>query len=508
MSNNMIIIGAGIAGLSTGCYAQMNGYNSTIFEMHTIPGGLCTAWKRKGYTFDISMHNFIGSRPGTYNTMWKELGVIEDRRFHYHEEMVRIESRGKRLDILADPGRLEEQMLALSPEDAPLTKEFIRLLTGKSMYELSSLKPVELLSLMDRIRTGASMLPLLNVFRKYGKMTIQEFARRFKDPFLRNAVRFFMDAPGWPMIRFPMVGLSGFMKAMHESSVPIGGSQQVAFKVAGLYKKLGGEIRFKSRVRDVIVENDRAVGIRLTDGSEHRAETIVWAGDGRTLIFDILGGRYVDNEIRNMYDNWPVVLPLVHVTMGVNRDMSEEPHRTIFELEKPMTIAGEEHPWMFVLHHSFDPTMAPSGKSAVEVWYATRYQYWEVLARDRSVYDAEKKMIAEATVAALDKRWPGFASQIEVLEVATPATYARYTGNWQGSPDGWYITPENMKKTFRRTLPGLANLYMVGQWTAPFTGVIFAALSGRQLIELLCRKNRTAFVTNRQEQLQEERLAA
>ena len=162
---------------------------------------------------------------------------------------------------------------------------------------------------------------------------------------------------------------------------------------------------------------------------------------------------------------------------------------------------------MFVLHHSFDPTMAPRGKSAVEVWYATGYDFWERLAQDQAVYDAEKKRIAEETIAVLDKRWPGFASQVEVVDVPTPATYVRYTGNWQGSPDGWYITPENMKRTFRRTLPGLANLYMVGQWTAPFTGATIAALSGRQLIELLCRKNKTDFVTYR-EPVSEARLAA
>lgn len=507
MEKRMIIIGAGIAGLSTGCYAQMNGYRTTIFEMHTIPGGLCTAWKRKGYTFDISMHNFIGSRPGPYNRMWRELGVLEGRRFFYHEEMGRIESGGKRLDICADPKRLEEQMLALSPEDAPLTKEFIRLLSGKSMYEAASLKPAELVGLMDRIRMGAATLPLIGVFRKYGRMTIQEFAQRFRDPFLRNAVRFFMDAPGWPMLRFPMAGLSGFLKAMRESSVPIGGSQQVAFRVADRYRQLGGEIRLKSRVAAVIVENDRAAGIRLEDGTDHRADTVVWAGDGHTLIFDILGGRYLNDEIRDMYGNWPVVLPLVHVTMGVGRDLSREPHRTIFELDKAIPIAGEDHQWMFVLHHCFDPTMAPPGKSAVEVWYATRYDYWEGLARDRAAYEAEKKRIAEATIAALDRHWPGFASQLEVMDVATPATYVRYTGNWQGSPDGWYITPENMKQGFRRTLPGLSGLYMVGQWTAPFTGAIFAAVSGRQLIQFLCRQQKREFVTDHR-MVPEERLAA
>ncbi len=508
MKNSMIIIGAGIAGLSTGCYAQMNGYKSTIFEMHTIPGGLCTAWKRKGYTFDISMHMLVGSKSGPFNQMWRELGVLEDQKFFYHDELGRIESDGKRLDICADSKRLEEQMLALSPADAPLTKEFIRLLSGKSIMGGASLKPTEMLGLGDRIRMGAAFLPHIRVFRKYGQMTIQEFAQRFRDPFLRSAVRFFMDAPGWPMLRFPMAAMSGYLKGLYEAGVPIGGSQRVVFRIADLYKQLGGKIRPGSRVADVIVENDRAVGIKLEDGTEHLADVIVWAGDGHKLIFDILRGRYLSDEIKDMYDTWIPVLPLVHLAIGVNRDLSKEPHRTIFKLDEAVPIAGEEHQWMFVIHHGFDPTMAPPGKSAVEVWYATRYEYWERLARDRAVYEAEKKWIAEATVVALEKRWPGFASQIEVLEVATPATYVRYTGNWKGSPDGWYITPENIRKQgFLRTLPGLSGLYMVGQWTAPFTGTIMAAVSGRQLVQLLCREQKREFVTYH-ELAPEERLAA
>ena len=106
----MVIIGAGVAGLSTGCYALMNGYKATIFEMHTVPGGLCTAWKRKGYTFDISMHILVGSKSGTFKQMWQELGVLKDREFFYHDELARIESGGKSLDICADPRRLEDRL--------------------------------------------------------------------------------------------------------------------------------------------------------------------------------------------------------------------------------------------------------------------------------------------------------------------------------------------------------------------------------------------------------------
>jgi len=77
MGKSVIIVGAGIAGLSTGCYARMNGYETTILEMHNIPGGLCTAWKRSGrsssdrYTFDTCMHRLLGSKVGHFTRYGK-----------------------------------------------------------------------------------------------------------------------------------------------------------------------------------------------------------------------------------------------------------------------------------------------------------------------------------------------------------------------------------------------------------------------------------------------------
>jgi phytoene dehydrogenase-like protein len=388
-------------------------------------------------------------------------------------------------------------MLALSPADARLTKEFVRLLGGRSMMDALSLKPAEMTGPFDNLRMVAAVLPLMGTFRKYGKLTIQEFAQRFQDPFLRDAVRFVVDSPGWPMPRFPMAALTGWLKsAVLEAGVPLGGSQGVIFRMADDYQKLGGEIRYKSRVTDVIVENDRAVGLRLEDGSEHRADIVVWAADGHTAIFDILGGRYLNDEIRSVYSQWIPVAPMMHVMLGVARDLSGEPHRIVFKLEKSISVAGEEHHWLCVIHHCFDPSMAPPGKSAMEVWYATRYDYWAELARDRARYEEEKKRIADLTIAALDRRWPGLASQVEVVDVPTPATYVRYTGNWQGSPDGWYITVDNMnKQTPVRSLPGLSGFYMAGQWTRPFSGTVMAALSGRELVQLLCTRSGRPFVT-------------
>ncbi len=79
----IIIIGAGVAGLSAGCYARMNGYQAEIFELHDLPGGLCTAWERKNYTFDGCIHYLFGSGDGQpFNQVWQELGAAAGAHHH------------------------------------------------------------------------------------------------------------------------------------------------------------------------------------------------------------------------------------------------------------------------------------------------------------------------------------------------------------------------------------------------------------------------------------------
>jgi phytoene dehydrogenase-like protein len=76
----MIIIGAGLGGLSTGCYAQMNGYKTRILEMHEIAGGCCTAWGKGDFTFDCCISWLLGSGPGNQmHQIWLELGALQGK---------------------------------------------------------------------------------------------------------------------------------------------------------------------------------------------------------------------------------------------------------------------------------------------------------------------------------------------------------------------------------------------------------------------------------------------
>jgi phytoene dehydrogenase-like protein len=328
-------------------------------------------------------------------------------------------------------------------------------------------------------------------------LTVQDFAMKFQSPFLRQAIRFFIDAPGWPMPKFPFALMSGFMKSsVMEAGTPEGGSQKVVQHITKMYEELGGEIKCDSRIANLIVEADTVKGVVLENGTELRADEVIWAADGHKLIFDILEGKYVDDKIREMYFKWTPVKPLVQVLVGVNMNLADEPRRIVFKPNESITIAGEEHNWLTVIHHCFDKTLAPEGKSAVEVWYDTDYEYWEVLSKHTEEYEAEKQRIAYYTIAQLENRWPGFAAKVEVIDVPTPSTYNRFTENWKSSPDGWYITADNWKENHPlRKLPGLEGLHTIGQWTAPFTGTVIAALSGRQVIQLICKDEGKKFKT-------------
>ena len=103
--------------------------------------------------------------------------------------------------------------------------------------------------------------------------------------------------------------------------------------------------------------------------------------------------------------------------------------------------------------------------------------------------------MADTIITALDKRFPGFASQVEVYDVATPVTFERYTGNRQGSCSGWVTSMNSVMINRKRSLPGLDNFYMAGQWIMRAGGLPTSAESGREAIQIICKNDRKKFVT-------------
>lgn len=506
MAPSVIIIGAGVAGLSAGCYAQMNGFQSQIFELHDIPGGLCTAWERKGYVFDGCIHYLLGSAPGRpFHQMWQELGVVQGRSMVDHTELMRVvDADGRTFIAYCDPDRLEAHINELSPADAELGRQLadgVRLFT---QFDMSLLRqtPRSLMGSAAWARLGSRMLPFVGALARWALVSAEDFARRFRDPLLRRALPLIF---GWGEI--PMMGAISVLAAMYtrNAGFPVGGSLAFARALERRYLSLGGQIHYSAQVEKILVDppaagerKSRAVGVRLYDDREFRADVVISAADGHKTIFGMLDGRFADTKTRRRYDGHLPMHSQVQVSLGVGRDLGAEPHWATYLLDRPLTIAGEERRDIGVKHYCFDPTLAPVGKSVVEVMIRSRYDYWQSIY-GRKLYDLEQIQVCEQVIDFLETVYPGIGGQIEVKDVATPLSYERYTGNWQGSTCGWLLTKDTMRMMISgvdQTLPGLANFYLCGQWVEPGGMVPMAAISGRNVVQLLCHADGKPFETS------------
>ena len=493
---SIIIIGAGIAGLSAGCYGQMNGYHTRIFEMSNTPGGLCTSWQRQGYTIDGCLHWLVGSKPGSsFYRIWEELGAVQGKQIIDHEEYMRFEyADGKKFILYTNLDRLEQEMLKFAPEDKEVITDFIKGVRSFTHFQVPFEKAPELYGLMDGLKMTFKILPIMPAFKKWRKISIRDFAARFNNPLLRETF-LLISLP-----EFSIFSIFLTLAWMHSKSAgyPLGGSLEFSRSIERRYLNIGGEVRYNSRVVKILVENNHAVGIKLEDGSEHRADYIVSAADGHSTIFNLLEGKYIDQKIQGYYDHLPIFFPFLQVALGVKRSFEEIPHSGAvlsFPLDKPVTIADKERSRLGVIIYNFDPTLAEAGKTIVKVMLPSDYTYWKSLQENPELYKAEKERIADQIITLLDKRFPGLATQVEMRDVATPVTFQRYTGNWQGSFEGWIMTPKTIFLRMSKTLPGLNNFYMVGQWVEPGGGLPPAAYSGRNLIQILCKRDRRKFMT-------------
>jgi phytoene dehydrogenase-like protein len=214
----------------------------------------------------------------------------------------------------------------------------------------------------------------------------------------------------------------------------------------------------------------------------------------------MLEGKYVDDKIRGYYDNPQLFPPLIYVGLGVARSFDDVPSSVVglnIPLDEPIEIAGKEHKRMGVQIYNFDPTLAPLGKTVLKIQFNTDYDYWKKLREEPERYQAEKEQIADQVVARLDKRFPGLKAKVEMRDVATPITWERYTGNWRGSYEGWLLKNWSFTTHMSKTLPRLDNFYMAGQWVEPGGGLPTAAMSGRNVTQIICKKNKKPFITTK-----------
>ena len=492
MEKKAIIIGGGVAGLSAGIYGQLNGYHTEILEMHSLPGGQCTAWKRKGYTFDYCIHWLVGSSHGAFHDIWMETGALnQDTVMVDPETYVTMRMPdGEDFIIYSDIDRWEGYLRNLAPEDElPIARmcQDMRKMTSIQPFE----KPAFKRNLWDYMAMFRKSAPALRLFQKYKKMSLDSYFQKlgFKNQVLKDRLLGITSSmQDFSAIAFLFV-LVWF--SQKNAGYPVGGSMPFTMRMAERYKSLGGSFTGKSRVEKIICQGKKAVGVRLSDGTVKYADYIIGACDLHALMYDMLEGKYVSPQIEKAFAEWPLFSPIVQVSFGIDRSIESEFHT--YQVMAPGETIGSTtlKVGYGVSNYNHDPEITPPGKCVMKMLFDSPINMWEIM--DKQEYKREKEKIAADACEKLALLYPDVQGHIEVVDVATPLTDIKYTGVYKGAFEGFMPTSKNMTLSLKHTVKGLDNFYLTGQWLFPGGGLPPSAQSGKWLFQWIAKKDKKKF---------------
>ncbi|OGO78616.1 MAG: amine oxidase [Clostridiales bacterium GWB2_37_7] len=487
----VIIIGAGIAGLTAGVYARQSGFDVTIYEAHSIPGGASTSWKRKGYLFEGGMHWLTGSSPKTaLHKLWREIGALDDNTAIYNRDPFFVfEHEGKKAFLHRDIDKLQSHLIELSPADE---KEIIRLCRDVRKFMKVDMPITDIRGVTVKEKTNIpisalfSMLPAFFRMPFYANQTAKEYAMRYKSLLLQNLCRSIVgdDNNATGMV-FTLSTL-----AKSDGGYPIGGSLGMAGRMAKRFEALGGVIKYNSEVEKVIIKNGAATGI-IINGAEVSSDAVIITQDTLVAIDTLF-----DSPLREPWaDKMRVeIKPMLNtfICLGIKADLSDVHESIIFTCDMPVICAGKEIKEIGINNYAGYEGYAPKGCTAVtSIFAGDSYEWWKE-QKINGTYEAEKQKLAENFIYVLEKKYPQTAGKVEVWNVATPLTYERYLHSYKGS---WMsIMGKGAKMQSYPSKPNsISNLYFAGQRLTIPGGLPVAAETGRKAVQYLCRDTDMVF---------------
>lgn len=480
-----IVIGSGIGGLVTGTQLAVKGARVLVLEKYLIPGGSSGFYERDGFTFDVGSSVMFGfSDKGNLNLITQALEAV-----------------GCRMEVIPDPTTVHFHLPGgLSVRVHRDYNEFITELISKFPHEkeginkfysecwkiFNALNSLELKSLEEPIylfgqffKKPAECLTLAY----YLPQNAGDIARKFiKDPQLLS----FIDAECFIVstvnsLQTPMINASMVLCDRHYGGInyPVGGVGGIAKSLAKGLEDKGSRILYKANVTNIILENRKAVGVRLADGREFFSKTVIsnatrWDTFGKLVKVDELPEE--EKNFQKIYVKAPSFLS---IHMGVKSSVlppDTDCHHFILEddwsrLEKPYGSIFLSIPTVL------DSSLAPEGHHILHIFTTSSIEDWKELSRKD--YEEKKEVVADEIIRRLEsKLFPGLKSSIVFKEVGTPKTHRRYLAR----NDGTYgpmprKTPKGLLgMPFNTT--AINGLYCVGDSCFPGQGVIAVAFSG------------------------------
>ncbi len=489
----LIIIGAGISGMTAGIYALENGYDVTIYEKHNVAGGQCTGWKRKGVFIDGCAHWIVGtnSQSDLY-PLWRHVGAFDDTSIIYDTEyFAKFDIKGEIVTFYSDLKKLEMELLRVAPEDKRKIKSFINGIKAYQHVHIPVNKPLDKMNFLELTAFGVKMLPMAIRYLYYKSISNKDYSSRFKSNILKEVFQRIIST------EYNIHTLFYIMQSLSKKDAGVveGGSLRFAQNILETYLRKGGQIKYNTEIESILIENNTACGICLKNQQKIYSDFVISTADAHHTLYHLLQGKYEDNYYESRFNNkkdHPLIIAMMP-SYKINTNVNHLPKMMNFKIPE-IWIANTKIDNITVRNYSYDKTLN-NHVTTFTVLVNVKdevYDYFKSLSSTQ--YMKVKNEIAERIRKNICQYYHLSLKDVELLDIATPLTYERYTNAYKGAYMS-FLTTQNSKGLMRKGLiKNLKNFVLAGQWIMPPGGLPIALFTGKHAVYRICNMDHKKFI--------------
>ncbi|NHK30259.1 MAG: NAD(P)/FAD-dependent oxidoreductase [Asgard group archaeon] len=492
---DVIIVGSGAGGLGAGVGIQSKnpGLKTLMIEKNNYPGGFIGGFFQKGFYFDAAAEAILNVEKGrTYSVLTE---------FDFNHPFIKMEvievyyDKDRVFHLYSEKEKLIEEIQKHFPNQAEKARDFIttcinlkqELIDGK--FGSGKLNFKSILKIILKYKT----------LRKYGRKNFKEFL----DAFLTNEQlkSYFLIYSLWVGLRYEEIKapIAAYLIANSITGglfYPEGGMEAIAKKLAELFVSRGGTLKYNEEVDKILIEDNKAVGVKLKDGKIYTAKYIISNADLKRTVLNYVGEQYFDNSYKQSIENIKqsmtgLMLFLgvenmdlthypAHFHIGINPNVIEDARQRKFELKEGLLVR---------IAANKDPQIRIDNKDSLHALFIVPYDwsnYWqagEKKDRQDENYKKLKEDLTEKMIKKIEQVIPEISKHITYKSLATPLTFERYNYVTNGS---WY------GPRYDQDLPPLVtpieNLFLAGSNTvgAGVSGSLYSGIkTANHVIELI-----------------------
>ena len=486
---DVIIIGAGMAGLTCGCLLAQKGLKVLMIEKNRKVGGCCTSFEKDGFSFDLSVQSLGECQEG--GRIWrilKQLSLLDQIRFIPLEPAREYLFPGRKVSQSSNLETHIENLSSLFPGERKGIEKVYAVL-NKIFEEFSNIPSS--LNWFD----PSSFLSQYPFFSQYKDRTYGELLNEFiSHPFLKTLLSIRSSYALLPPEEISAVGMAGIEMSYFNYGVSCveGKVEQLPLKMGEALEKMGGQILAGQEVQQILIKEKKAMGARLKDGREITGKVAISNIDAHHTFSDLIGEGHLPSAFRSKLKGMRPTLSYFILYLGVEGALDELPvsnNEVFFEDQLHNEFQclyenriPEKAPFYLLAPSKVNPSHAPKGGNTLCLSCKATYHFspdW-----DRKIKDELSQRLIHKASAFI----PNLEKRIVVKIETTPKTIERWTRNRWGAAYGWAQIPKQSGiYRLSRSTP-IPNLYLTGHWTSPGGGIAGVVASGELTAEAVLNR--------------------